>query len=123
MTEVDKLIGSAANNDNANRVRRCREKKKQLSLQNVTDNVTKCNESKSIELNKDKDKELDITTTTTEAAPSLTEVYAYFKKWLDEGASKEADKFHAYNAKRGWDCLPNWKATADLWIARIEEKG
>ena len=119
MTEVEKLIGSAVDNDNANRQRRFREKKKQSALQNVTDSVTKNNESKSIEL--EKDKELYITTTTTEAAPSLTEVYAYFNEWLDDGASKEAEKFHAYNAKRGWDCLPDWNAAADLWIARIGE--
>ena len=55
MTEVDKLIGSAADNDNANRVRRCREKKKQLALQNVTDSVTKCNEREEIEKEQEKD--------------------------------------------------------------------
>ena len=62
MNEVDKLIGSAVDNDNANRVRRCREKKKQLALQSVTDDVTKCNESKSIEkeIDKDTDKEVDV---------------------------------------------------------------
>ena len=60
MNEVDKLIGSASDNDNANRVRRCREKKKLLALQNVTDSITKCNESKSI----DKEKEIDIETDT-----------------------------------------------------------
>lgn len=56
MTEVDKLIGSAVDNDNANRVRRCREKKKQEILQNVTLGITKCNESKSIE----KETEIDL---------------------------------------------------------------
>lgn len=61
------------------------------------------------------------TTTTTEAAPTLTEVYIYFRSCIDEDYISEAEKFHAYNAKRGWDCLPNWKATADLWIARIGE--
>lgn len=73
MTEVDKLIGSAADNDNANRVRRCREKKKQMALQTVTEDVTKCNESKSKEKEKyiDTDIEVDAeedlaTTTTTE---------------------------------------------------------
>lgn len=74
MNEVDKLIGSAADNDNANRVRRCREKKKQLALQDVTDGVTKCNESKSKEKDKDTDtdtevdaeEEEDLATTTTE---------------------------------------------------------
>jgi hypothetical protein len=63
----------------------------------------------------------DITTTTTAAAPTLTEVYLYFRSCCDEDASTEAEKFHAYNANRGWDCLPDWKATADLWIARISD--
>lgn len=63
------------------------------------------------------------TTTTTAEPPSLTEVYIYFRSCIDEDYISEAEKFHAYNAKRGWDCLPNWKATADLWIARIDEKG
>ena len=60
MAEVNKMIGSAVDNDNANRVRRCREKKKQTLLQNVTDTITKCNESKSIELEKDKELDLEI---------------------------------------------------------------
>jgi predicted phage replisome organizer len=59
MTEVDKLIGSAVDNDNANRVRRCRENKKANALQNVTQSITKCNESKSIEKEIDKDKEIE----------------------------------------------------------------
>ena len=60
MNEVDKLIGSASDNDNANRVRRCREKKKQLALQNVTESVTKCNESKSIDKEKDIDTDTEV---------------------------------------------------------------
>ena len=76
---------------------------------------------------KDKEKEIDIYTTTTTtacevAAPSLTEVYLYFKGYCDENPLPEAEKFHAYNANRGWDCLPDWKATADLWIARIGDR-
>lgn len=65
----------------------------------------------------------DITTTTTGDAPTLSKVYIYFRGMLDGDATKEAEKFHAYNEKRGWDCLPNWQATADLWIARIGDKG
>jgi hypothetical protein len=65
----------------------------------------------------------DISTTTTTArevdAPTLTEVYMYFRGNTDEDFSTEAEKFHAYNANRGWDCLPDWQTTADLWIARI----
>lgn len=58
-------------------------------------------------------------TTTTGEAPSLTEVYVYFKASGVDDAITEADKFHAYNANKGWSCLPDWKTTADLWIARI----
>ena len=56
MSEVNKLIGSAVDNDGANRVRRFREKKKQEALpcitgalQNVTELVTEDNERKRIE--------------------------------------------------------------------------
>ena len=62
------------------------------------------------------------TTTTTGEPPSMAEVYLYFREFVDN-ASKEAEKFHAYNSHKGWTCLPNWKATADLWIARIDEQG
>ena len=59
MAEVQKMIGSAADNDNANRQRRFREKQKELALPNRYESVTKNNESKnkskSIELEKDKD--------------------------------------------------------------------
>ncbi len=106
------------------RVAKCREKK-MLSQGSVTSSVT-VTECNGTEVDKEVDKEKDIdlfTTTTTEAAPTLTEVYIYFRSCIDEDYISEAEKFHAYNAKRGWDCLPNWKATADLWIARIDEKG
>ena len=112
-----------------NRLRQAKYKKKQkLLASNVSSNVignvtvTESNDT-DIELEKEKELEKDITTTTTGEAPSLTEVYIYFNELLDENALKEAEKFHAYNANKGWTCLPNWKATADLWIARIGEKG
>ena len=54
MQEVEKLIGSAVDNDNANRQRRFREKQKQNALCERYESVTKSNESKSIE------KEIDI---------------------------------------------------------------
>ena len=65
----------------------------------------------------------DITTTTTTAcAPTRASVFLHFKERCDTDAVQEAEKFYAYNEKRGWDCLPNWQAAADLWIARIEDK-
>ena len=66
MAEVDKLIGCAADNDNANRQRRFREKKKQelpsvtKCNAGVTHSVTKDNESKSIEKEIEIDTELEV---------------------------------------------------------------
>ena len=101
-----------------------REKKKLLADVNDKSMTSQRCHGTEVDVEVDKEKDIDLfTTTTTEAAPSLTEVYIYFRSCVDEGYISEAEKFHAYNAKRGWDCLPNWKATADLWIARIDEKG
>lgn len=114
-----------------NKLRQAKFRQKQkLLASNVTDNVTD-NVTVTLrnaievdkELEKEKELEKDLFTTTTGEAPSLTEVYVYFKEMSVKDASKEADKFHAYNANKGWSCLPDWKATADLWIARIEKKG
>lgn len=57
MNEVSKMIGSAADNDNANRQRRFREKQKTLLLQDCYDCVTKNNESKRKETDTDIEKE------------------------------------------------------------------
>lgn len=67
MAEVEKLIGSAADNDGANRVRRFRERKKQEALpgvigalQSVTESVTKDNERKREEIDKELDTDIEI---------------------------------------------------------------
>lgn len=73
MTEVDKLIGSAVDNDNANRQRRFREKQKTLVLQNVTECVTKNNESKSIDIEIDKDIEKEIDVVGEQDSPTTTD--------------------------------------------------
>lgn len=53
--------------------------------------------------------------------PSLAECYIYFRDELcEDNAAAESSKFHAYNAARGWDCLPLWKEAADLWQSRKE---
>lgn len=57
---------------------------------------------------------------TVENPPMMSEVFMYFKDKDVDGASNESAAFYAYNAKRGWDCLPDWKLAADLWVARIE---
>lgn len=117
---VDKL--AEIREQTRKRVAKCREKK-MLSQGSVTSNVTVTQgNATEVDVEKEKEENIDIyTTTTTSEAPWLTEVYLYFKDRLDEDASKEAEKFRAYNAKRGWDCMPDWKSAADLWIARIGE--
>jgi hypothetical protein len=59
MNEVEKMVGSAVDNDNANRQRRFRERKKQLALPERYADVTKNNENKSIEKEKEIDIEID----------------------------------------------------------------
>jgi hypothetical protein len=76
--------------------------------------------------NKDKSN-LSITTTTTTRAgiPPDNEILEYFEKKIPyniDKASSEAWKFKVYNASRNWDCLPNWRAAADLWCMRMESK-
>ena len=109
-----------------NRLRKQRQREKQKLLSGVSRDghgtVTVCHDTElDKELEKEKELEKDLFTTTTGEAPSLTEVYIYFSDFV-ENALNEAEKFHAYNANKGWTCLPNWKVTADLWIARIGDK-
>lgn len=55
MNKVNGMIGSAVNNDNANRQRRFREKQKALALCECYESVIKNNESKSIDIEKEKE--------------------------------------------------------------------
>jgi predicted phage replisome organizer len=101
-----------------------RAKQKALIGKSSDNRLTLCDSSSDVavsEEEKEEDKEKDFFTTTTDEPPMLSEVYLYFKELLDEDAINEAEKFHAYNANKGWSCLPDWRATADLWIARIKD--
>ena len=102
-----------------------------VNVDNNARNVGNNGESKVNTESKYENKE--ITTTTTNAGayahepPSEDVVAQYFKsntKYADccKNASDEAHKFCAYNAKRNWDCLPDWKSAADLWAARSKER-
>lgn len=117
MTQVEKMIGGETKWAEKKRLQRAKE-------DNVPQLSSEC--PTELELNKEKEKNIEkdlfTTTTTTDEAPMLTEVYLYFKEMLVEDAINEAEKFHAYNANKGWSCLPDWKATADLWIARIKDR-
>jgi hypothetical protein len=58
------------------------------------------------------------------APPTVTEVACYMKsEHCVEDSAHQAEKFVAWNAMFAWDCLPNWQAAADLWCARIGERG
>ena len=105
------------------RERKRKERDKARSAHGQSTDSPRTHADKSIDCpNIDKEVDKDNTTTTTiYTSPTLSAVYVYFDGLLDGGAAKEAEKFHAYNANRGWDCLPDWKNAADLWIARIED--
>lgn len=54
--------------------------------------------------------------------PTHAEVFKYMMEKGVDTAFHEANVFIAYNAKRKWDCLPNWQAAADLWCVRALER-
>lgn len=117
MAEVNKMIGSAADNDNANRQRRFRERQKQLALPNCYDGVTKNNESKSIELEKDIEKEKeDIKPQKRFTKPTLEEVQAYCQ---ERGNNVDAQKWYDYYSSNGWrvgkNPMKDWKAAIRTW--------
>jgi hypothetical protein len=95
---------------------------------NVDNNSENDDDNPQSKVNKSKVNKSIFTTTTTacakksdqEEAPTVAEIYLYFK--IEHGltdSSDQANLFEAYNTKRGWDCLPDWKSAADLWVARI----
>ena len=117
MEEVNTMIGSAVDNDNANRQRRFREKQKQLALPDRYDAVTKNNESKSIEKDIEIDKEKDsIKPQKRFAKPSLDDVKAYCQ---ERGNNVDAEKWFNYYESNGWKVgknpMKDWKAAVRTW--------
>lgn len=124
MNEVDKLIGSAVDNDNANRQRRFRERQKENLLAERYESVTKHNESKSIDIEKDKelDKEKDTKGKKPRVfvPPTYEEVAEYAKSRGREDLAKE---FYDYFSAGDWvDSLGNkvncWKQKFITWCSR-----
>ena len=136
MSEVLKMIGSAADNDNARRQQRFRDRKKaenkalledSVTKNNadVTDNVTKDNESKSIE------KEIEIETENREREnkerntltffepPSVEEVYDYCERRHN---GIDAQVFVDYYDARGWRNITDWRAQVRVWENRINQE-
>ena len=125
MNEVNRMIGSAVDNDNANRQRRFRERQQQEALQERYASVTKNNEIKSIELEKEKelDKELDNNKKSRFAPPSFDEVKAY----CDERQNKvNPQSFIDFYEAKGWmvgkNKMKDWKAAVRTWEQRADER-
>ena len=118
LEEVSKMIGSAADNDNANRQRRFRERKKQLALPDCYDGVTKNNESKSIELDKEIDKEKEVNKPQKRfVPPTLDEVKAYCQ---ERNNNVDAKAFFDYYSTGNWKDakgkpVRNWKQKVITW--------
>ena len=121
MEEVQNMIGSAVDNDNANRQRRFRERQKRLALADGYDAVTKNNESKSIEKEIDIEIEKDIEKKPQKrfAKPTLDDVKAYCQ---ERGNNVDAESWYAFYSSKGWKVGKNpmvdWKAAVITWERR-----
>lgn len=115
VAEVNNMIGSAADNDNANRQRRFRERKKQLALSDGYDGVTKNNESKSIEIDTEIDKDKEKYKRRF-SKPTLEEVKAYC---YERNKGVDPEKWFNYYSSNGWKVgknpMKDWKAAVRTW--------
>lgn len=103
LNEVKRLVGSAADNDNANRQRRFREKKKAQELP-CYGSVTNNNESIEIRVKSKEKKNIFI-------APTIEEITQYCK---ERGNNVDPKKFFDYYNVAGWkdakgNPVKNWK--------------
>lgn len=135
MTEVQKLIGSAVDNDNANRQRRFRERLKETAVTPTLPDryvsVTKNNESKSksIEIDKEIDIEIEKEGESERekpkrfTPPSLTEVREYI---AEKGYHMDAEAFVDFYTSKGWkvgrEPMKDWKAAVRNWNRRDKEE-
>lgn len=149
MNEVSKMIGSAADNDNAIRQKRFRDNQKAVSQAlldsgvtknngsvtknnaDVTECVTEDNESKSIEIDIEKDIEIDSKEKSIKEKPAkrfipptVEEVRAYCQE-RDNGVDPE--KFVAHYTSNGWKVgknpMKNWRAAVITWERKDKAEG
>ena len=143
LNQVKTMIGSAADNDNAIRQRRFREKKKAENNANVTDSnvtnvikvtdsnitpVTKNNESKSIEI--EIDKEIDIEKRNVKekrqifVPPTVEEISQFC---IENNIGIDANTFFNFYESKGWyvgkNKMKNWKAAVRTWERKDKERG
>lgn len=118
MVEVHKMLGSAADNDAANRKRRQREREKTQALLQRDTSVTKCHESIEIEKEKEIDRE-----SKRFAPPSIEEVRSYIS---EKGYNVDAESFVSFYESKDWmigkNKMKNWKAAVITWNKRDSTK-
>ena len=126
MIEVEKMIGSAVDNDNANRQRRFREKQKTFALQDRYEGVTKNNESKSIELEKEIDTEIELDNRAKPkrfTPPTLQDVKAYC---IERKNDVDPERFIDFYESKGWmvgkNKMKDWKAAVRNWERKEKPK-
>ena len=121
MTEVEKMIGSMANNPNANRQRRFRENHSSVTECNahITESVTNDNESKSKNKNKSKSIEKENIQKKEPSRfipPSFFEVRDYC---LERGNRVDPQRFIDHYTSNGWmvgkNKMKDWKAAVRTW--------
>jgi len=115
LTEVQKMIGSAVDNDAANRKRRQREREKMQALLTCDTSVTKCHESK----NKSKSKSIDKEVSRRFTPPTATEVREYA---IEKGYRLDAEQFVDFYASKDWmigkNKMKDWRAAVRNWQRR-----
>ena len=133
MNEVERMIGSAADNDNANRQRRFRERQKSIALPSRYDDVTKNNESKSIEKDKEIKKDIESIAPAKPSKPTRHKYGEYNNVLLtDEDVDKlkaefpdwqaRIERLSSYIAQSG-KSYKNHLATIRNWAKKDEERG
>ena len=128
MNEVERMIGSAADNDNANRQRRFREKQKALALPERYERVTKNNDSKSIEIEKELEIEIDKERNKKRnkrfTPPTVEEVAEYC---MERCNNIDPQAFVDYYAQQKWKLsngnpMADWKAAVRNWENRNKNR-
>lgn len=137
LTQVMSMIGSAADNDNANRQRRFRERQKQALLDesvtksnaSITEDVTNDNESKSKRKSIELEKEIEKDVCAGKPAkprfipPTLEQVSEYC---LERNNDIDPQRFIDFYASKGWMVgktkMVDWKACVRTWEKKSNGK-
>lgn len=118
MNEVQKMIGSASQDEEAResgrlRVQAFRERKKQAEIEAKRYSNVTCNG----ELDIEKEKEIDINTTRRFTPPTIEEVRTYCQ---ERGNTVNPEQFIAYYEENGWRLangkkMQSWKSSVITW--------